>query len=101
MKTRADIVAEVVQRVRARFAARGEVAAAPSGELNTFLVRELQNTVRALDDPFGAVIKGWQGQAFQLDLCWWESEEHPEDIVLGLAGAILDYEVRRQLGLPT
>jgi hypothetical protein len=96
-----ELVARLAARVRERYAARGGVADAPAGDLNTFLSREIRQTVRTLDDPYGGVIRGWDGAAYQLDLCWWEEEDQPERIVLGLAGAILDFEVRQSLGLPT
>jgi hypothetical protein len=97
---RSVLVESIASRVRKRFAAFGGVAAAPAGELNAFIVREIRNALDSLDNPFIAVIRGWRGQGFQLDLCWWEEEENPEAIVFGLAGAILDHEVRKALDLP-
>lgn len=100
MQRREEIVAGVASRVQARFSARGGVQAAPAGELNGFIVTEIKKAVAALENPFADVIRGWAGKGHELDLCWWEEEDNPESIVLGLAGAILDYEVRQSLQLP-
>jgi hypothetical protein len=94
------LTAQIAERTRRRFASRGGPEAAPEGELNTFIAGDVRNAMRVIDDPFAAVIKGWEGQAYQLDLTWWEAEETPAEIVYGLAGAILDFEVRQALGLP-
>ncbi len=97
---RGQLVAQVAERVRRRFAGRGSLSSAPGGELNAYVMDEIRRTVNSLNDPYNAIIRGWEGQGYHLDLCWWEAEENPEAIVLGLAGAILEYEVRHQLGLP-
>lgn len=94
------LTAHIAERTRRRFAPKGGPESAAEGELNTFIAGEVRNAVRGMEDPFVAVIKGWKGQAYQLDLTWWEAEETPVEIVCGLAGAILDYEVRQALGLP-
>jgi hypothetical protein len=99
MESRAELVAHIAERTRRRFAPGGP-ASAHEGELSAFLASEIQNALGTLHDPFCAVIRGWEGQAWQLDLTWWEGGEHPEEIVYGLAGAILDFEVRKRLELP-
>ncbi len=101
MKQRLELIENVAARTRQRFAGRGGVGQAPSGELNAFIVQEIRIALRSLENPYTGVIRGWQGQGYQLDLCWWEDEENPEAIVFGLAGAILDFEVRKALGLPS
>ncbi len=96
---RVELVARIAERTRRRFAHRppGSVL---EGELSAFLASEVRGVLATLDDPFGAVIRDWEGKAWQLDLTWWEGGEHPEEIVYGLAGAILDFEVRKLLELP-
>lgn len=100
MSQRAALAAQVAERIRRRFAARGGPAFAPEGELNTYIAGEVRAAIGSLEDPYTTVIRGWGGQAYQLDLTWWEAEETPEEIVAGLAGAILDHEVRKMLDLP-
>ncbi|BCR04791.1 hypothetical protein DESUT3_18600 [Desulfuromonas versatilis] len=100
MEHRAELIDRIAGRTRQRFSSRGGVEQAPSGELNAFIVQEIRIALRSLENPYTGVIRGWQGQGYQLDLCWWEDEENPEAIVFGLAGAILDHEVRKALGLP-
>ncbi len=100
MDNRAQLVEKIAGRTRQRFSVRGGVANAPSGELNGYIVQEIRMALRSLENPYNGVIRGWTGQGYQLDLCWWEDEENPEAIVFGLAGAILDFEVRKALELP-
>ncbi|WP_291316690.1 hypothetical protein [Desulfuromonas sp.] len=101
MDKRKELVAAIAARAVEKYSPRGGIARAPSGELNMFIEREIRTATRTVPDPFAAIIRGWPGQAHQLDMCWWEDEDHPEGIVLGLAGAILEFEVRRTLELPT
>ena len=100
MNRRAALAAHVAERIHRRFAPRGGPGLAPEGELNAFIAGEVRAAVASLEDPYTTVIRGWGGQAYQLDLTWWEAEETPEEIVAGLAGAILDHEVRKMLDLP-
>ncbi len=101
MNDRAELVAQIAQQTRRRFAHRGtQPGAVLDGELNAFLCAEIRTVLGELSDPFGAVIRGWEGEAWQLDLTWWEGGRNPEEIVYGLAGAILDFETRKTLKLP-
>lgn len=99
MVDRNQIVSKVSNKVKDRFSADG-VASSPSGEVNNYIAMQVRGVVRSLENPYSSVIRGWDGRGYHLDLCWWEDEENPESIVNGLAGAILDYEVRKVLGLP-
>lgn len=100
MDSLSRLIARIAERTRRRFSPRGGPEAAPEGELNAFIASEVRGALEEVEDPFAAVIRGWKGEAYQLDLTWWEAEETPEEIVYGLAGAILEYEVRQNLQLP-
>ena len=100
MDRRTELARLIAERTRRRFSISGGVERAAEGELNAFLYSDIRTAVSTLEDPFASVIKGWGGQAHQLDLTWWEAEETPEEVVYGLAGAILDFEVRQILDLP-
>ena len=101
MTEREELARQIAMRVTDRFGSHyRDLSQAPSGELTQHLSHEIIAAVSGCENPFQAIIRGWNGQAYQLDLCWWESEPTPEKIVLGLAGAILDHEVRQILELP-
>ncbi len=101
MTDREQLTREIAKRVTERFGTHyRDLSQAPSGELTQYLNREISDAVAASANPFQAIIRDWEGQAYHLDLCWWESEPTPEKIVLGLAGAILDYEIRQIFELP-
>lgn len=101
MTEREQFARRIASRVTDRYGSHyRDLSQAPSGELTQHLTREINEAVCACANPYQAIIQGWDGQAYQLDLCWWESEPTPEKIVLGLAGAILDHEVRQILELP-
>ncbi|WP_305042266.1 hypothetical protein [Geoalkalibacter sp.] len=98
MDSREDLARHVAEAVRRQFAI--PLSEAPCGELNSALTREISRLVVAAPDPYGQIIRDWPGLAHQLDLAWWESEPTPHQIVLGLAGAILEFETRLILDLP-
>lgn len=100
MDYRDELARQIAARVRQRFAARSPLQDAPVGELNSALSAEISASLSQVPDPYGQLIRDWPGQAHQLDLAWWESESTPAQIVLGLAAAILEYEVRHLLDLP-
>ncbi len=100
METREELVRQLAESTRRQFAARGPLTEAPSGELNSFLGREIAALVAKSPDPYRQIIEEWDGFAHQLDLAWWESEATPKKIVLGLAAAVLEHEVRHLLDLP-
>ena len=100
MESRQELARQIAERVQCRFAPLGPLAAAPSGELNSFLGREIAALVEQIPNPYQQVIADWDGLAHQLDLAWWESEPTPKKIVLGLAAAVLEHEVRLLLELP-
>lgn len=100
MDSRDELARQVAERVQQLFAARSSLQDAPVGELNSTLSAEISDILSQVPDPYGQLIRDWPGQAHQLDLAWWESESTPAEIVLGLAAAILEYEVRHLLDLP-
>lgn len=99
MESREELAARVAAAISRQFAAVA-LSEAPCGELNSALTREISRLVAAAADPYGQIIRDWPGLAHQLDLAWWESEPTPNQIVLGLAGAILEFETRLILDLP-
>ncbi|KIH77499.1 hypothetical protein SAMN05660860_00906 [Geoalkalibacter ferrihydriticus] len=98
MKSREELARRVAEIVCRQFAM--PLIEAPTGDLNSVLAREISQILSHTPDPYGQIIRDWDGLAHQLDLAWWESEPTPNQIVLGLAAAILEYEVRLILDLP-
>ncbi|MDO3377995.1 hypothetical protein [Geoalkalibacter halelectricus] len=98
MDSREDLARRIAEAVRRQFAV--PLHEAPSGDLNSVLAREITQILNHTPDPYGQIIRDWDGLAHQLDLAWWESEPTPNQIVLGLAAAILEFEVRLILDLP-